>query len=84
MKRLKVGCTAGHRPLGPTGLCVFLLLAAMLAGAAGVAEGHPQAETPQSIEYTPLPGDDWPMSTPAERGLDPKLVTRFSDRNDYD
>ena len=50
MKRLKVGCTAGHRPLGSKGLCAFLLLAAMIAGAAGVAEGHPQAEIPQSIE----------------------------------
>ncbi len=29
------------------------------------------------IEYTPLPRDDWEVSTPAEQGLDPKLVARL-------
>ena len=31
----------------------------------------------ESVEYTPLPGDDWEVSTPAEQGLDPMLVARL-------
>ena len=30
-----------------------------------------------ALEYTPLPGDDWEVSTPAEQGLDPKLVSKL-------
>ena len=26
------------------------------------------------VDYTPLSGDDWKLSTPEEQGLDPKLV----------
>jgi CubicO group peptidase (beta-lactamase class C family) len=29
------------------------------------------------VDYTPLPGDDWEVSTPAEQGLDPKLVAEL-------
>jgi len=29
------------------------------------------------VEYTPLPGDDWKVSTPAEQGLDPMLVAEL-------
>jgi CubicO group peptidase (beta-lactamase class C family) len=28
----------------------------------------------KEVEYTPLPGDGWKVSTPAQQGLDPKLV----------
>jgi CubicO group peptidase (beta-lactamase class C family) len=28
----------------------------------------------KEVKYTPLPGDDWKLSTPAQQGLDPKLV----------
>jgi CubicO group peptidase (beta-lactamase class C family) len=28
----------------------------------------------EAVKYTPLPGDDWKVSTPAEQGLDPELV----------
>jgi len=24
----------------------------------------------EAVDYTPLPGDDWAVSTPAEQGLD--------------
>jgi CubicO group peptidase (beta-lactamase class C family) len=30
-----------------------------------------------TVNYTPLPGDDWPVSTPEEQGLDPDLVAEF-------
>jgi CubicO group peptidase (beta-lactamase class C family) len=33
-----------------------------------------QPEELEAVEYTPLPGDDWRVSTPAEQGLDPMLV----------
>ncbi|MGD8587059.1 MAG: serine hydrolase [Chloroflexota bacterium] len=28
----------------------------------------------ESVDYTPLPGDAWPVSTPEQQGLDPMLV----------
>ena len=31
----------------------------------------------EAVDYSPLPGEDWPVSTPAEQGLDPKLVARL-------
>ena len=30
-----------------------------------------------TVTYTPLPGDDWKVSTPAEQGLDPMLVAEL-------
>ena len=30
-----------------------------------------------AVEYTPLPGDGWKVSTPAEQGLDPMLVAEL-------
>lgn len=30
-----------------------------------------------AIDYTPLPGDAWQISTPTEQGLDPKLVAEL-------
>jgi len=32
------------------------------------------AEDVAAVDYTPLPGGDWPVSTPAAQGLDPMLV----------
>jgi CubicO group peptidase (beta-lactamase class C family) len=37
----------------------------------------PRAEELEAVDYTPLPGDDWNVSTPAEQGLDPKLVAEL-------
>ncbi len=31
----------------------------------------------EAVDYTPLPGDDWEVSTPAEQGLDPMLVAEL-------
>jgi len=38
---------------------------------------RPQTEDLEAVVYTPLPGDDWKMSTPAEQGLDPMLVAEL-------
>ena len=35
---------------------------------------RPRPEELEAVEFTPLPGDDWKVSTPAEQGLDPMLV----------
>jgi len=37
----------------------------------------PSTEDLEAVEYTPLAGDDWKVSTPAEQGLDPMLVTEL-------
>jgi len=34
----------------------------------------PGTEDLEAVEYTPLPGDDWKVSTPAEQGMDPMLA----------
>ena len=36
----------------------------------------PSIEDLSAVDYTPLPGDDWELSTPSEQGLDPMLVAR--------
>jgi CubicO group peptidase (beta-lactamase class C family) len=41
-----------------------------------VACGPSSAEL-EAVDYTPLPGDDWQVSTPAEQGLDPDLVAQL-------
>jgi CubicO group peptidase (beta-lactamase class C family) len=39
--------------------------------------GGPSTAELEAIEYTPLPGGDWPVSTPEEQGLDPMLVAKL-------
>jgi len=36
-----------------------------------------RTEELEAVEYTPLAGDDWTVSTPAEQGLDPMLVAEL-------
>lgn len=38
---------------------------------------RPRTEELEAVEYTPLPEDDWKVSTPAEQGLDPMLVAEL-------
>ena len=38
---------------------------------------RPRTEDLEAVVYTPLPGDDWELSTPAEQGLDPMLVAEL-------
>lgn len=37
----------------------------------------PSTEDLAAVDYAPLSGDDWRVSTPAEQGLDPLLVSRL-------
>jgi len=39
--------------------------------------GGPSTEELAAVDYTPLPGDDWEMSTPEELGLDPVSVAEL-------
>jgi len=38
---------------------------------------RPRIEDLEAVRYTPLPGDDWAVSTPEEQGLDPMLVAEL-------
>jgi len=38
---------------------------------------RPLSEALAGIDYKPLPGRDWPVSTPAEQGLDPLLLAEL-------
>jgi len=38
---------------------------------------RPRAPDLEAVVYTPLSGDDWKVSTPAEQGLDPSLVAEL-------
>jgi len=49
---------------------VFLSLATL----AGCGSSPANLEV---VDYAPLPGDDWQISTPAEQGLDPMLVAEL-------
>ncbi|MFN2234553.1 MAG: serine hydrolase domain-containing protein [Anaerolineales bacterium] len=37
----------------------------------------PSPEELEDVNYIPLPGDDWQVSTPSEQGLDPQLVAEL-------
>jgi len=37
----------------------------------------PSTKELEAVDYTPLPGDDWAVSTPEEQGLDPMLVAEL-------
>ena len=43
----------------------------------GLAGCGPSIEKLEAVDYTPLPRDDWEVSTPAEQGLDPMLVAKL-------
>jgi len=46
----------------------------MVAGVVVLFGCFPSLEDLEAIDYAPLPGDDWPVSTPEAQGLDPMLV----------
>jgi CubicO group peptidase (beta-lactamase class C family) len=43
----------------------------------GLVGCGPSSEELEAVDYTPLPGDGWKVSTPAEQGLDPVLVAEL-------
>jgi CubicO group peptidase (beta-lactamase class C family) len=49
----------------------MILALSMLVGCS------PSTEDLEAVDYTPLPGDDWKVSTPTEQGLDPMLVAEL-------
>ena len=48
-----------------------ILILSMLVGCG------PSTEELEAVDYTPLAGDDWDVSTPAEQGLEPMLVAEM-------
>ena len=54
-----------------------LLLITILIALSGMTACAPSAEQLAAVDYAPLPGDDWPQSTPGEQGLDPELVAQL-------
>lgn len=55
-------------------LLLFTSVILILSSLVGYA---PRAQDLEAVEYTPLPGDAWKVSTPAEQGLDPMLVAEL-------
>jgi CubicO group peptidase (beta-lactamase class C family) len=49
----------------------------ILSTLVGCSPSGPSVEDLLAVEYTPLPGDNWEVSTPAEQGLDPMLVAEL-------
>jgi CubicO group peptidase (beta-lactamase class C family) len=56
--------------------CILLLTVTVLLLSMFVGCG-PSIRDLNAVEYTPLPRDDWRVSTPAEQGLDPTLVAEL-------
>ena len=52
-------------------IAIFVLIASSLAGCGATMEEL------EAVDYTPLPGDGWQVSTPEEQGLDPTLVAEL-------
>ena len=52
-------------------VCVVVAVVLVLVFTLG---RQPAIEDLLAVDYTPLPGDDWEISTPSEQGLDPMLV----------
>jgi CubicO group peptidase (beta-lactamase class C family) len=50
---------------------ILILLLSMLVGCG------PSTKDLEAVDYTPLPADDWELSTPAEQGLEPMLVAKM-------
>jgi CubicO group peptidase (beta-lactamase class C family) len=55
----------------------FLLFTSMILILSTLIGCGPSTEDLEAVDYTPLPGDDWKVSTPAEQGLDPMLVAEL-------
>lgn len=55
----------------------FLLITGVMLIFFTAAGCGPRTEALAAVDYAPLPGDDSKVSTPAEQGLDPKLVAEF-------
>ena len=56
---------------------LFASVVLILSMLVGCGPSGPSTEDLLAVEYTPLPEDDWEVSTPAEQGLDPMLVAEL-------
>ena len=52
----------------------LLIIAIVLLIMSALPSSGPSSKDLLAVDYTPLPGDDWEVSTPAEQELDPMLV----------
>jgi CubicO group peptidase (beta-lactamase class C family) len=55
----------------------LLIIAIVLLIMSALPSSGPSIDDLLAVDYTPLPGDDWEVSTPAEQGLDPMLVAEL-------
>jgi CubicO group peptidase (beta-lactamase class C family) len=55
----------------------FLLFTSVILVLSMMVGYGPSTEDLEAVDYKPLPGDDWKVSTPAEQGLDPMLVAEL-------
>jgi CubicO group peptidase (beta-lactamase class C family) len=55
----------------------FLLVTFVILILFSVVGCGPSQADLTAVDYTPLPGDGWELSTPAEQGLDPDLVAEL-------
>ena len=62
----------------PTLLITTVVLSLSILISLGLAGcGGPSIQELEAVDYTPLPGDDWAVSTPEEQGLDPVFVAEL-------
>ncbi len=66
----------GRRPSFPLIASAILILCS-LASSTLAGCGGPSAEELAAVDYSPLAVGDWPVSTPEEQGLDPRLVAEL-------
>jgi CubicO group peptidase (beta-lactamase class C family) len=57
--------------------CSLLIVAIVLMILPAAVSSGPSIEELLAVDYTPLPGDDWEVSTPEQQGLDPMLVAEL-------
>jgi len=55
----------------------LLIITIVLLVMSALAGSGPSIEDLLAVNYTPLPGDDWKVSTPEAQGLDPMLVAEM-------
>jgi len=66
-------CSGRRSPCAVAGAILILpiLTSLFLTGCSGLAGGS------EAVDYAPLPAGDWQSSTPAEQGLDPRLLDKL-------
>ena len=57
--------------------CSFLLITSVILILSMLVGCGPSTEDLAAVDYTPLPRDDWKVSTPEAQGLDPMLVAEM-------